>query len=409
MQCRRGLIERMTNIGRRTLVGGALAGAAGAMAGCSGSDDGQQTAGATSGGSRSARRTGKKIGDGSMSDTGPQPKQPKWRKLRPGEKPPQFVVFSWDGGGETGLKLNSRFQKVARECHASMTFFVSGIYFLPESKRTLYHPPGREPGESDIGFFPPRMVRDTIEQIGKAWLEGHEIGTHFNGHFCGPKGVDSWSAAQWKDEIRQAKSFVAHWRTNTGFKDLPALPFDYDKELVGGRTPCLEGTDNLRKAAADLDWRYDSSGARYATWPEKVDGLWDLSMQSIPFPGTRSGVVAMDYNFLVQQSDGEVDGDKTKRPQWRRQAADSFMAGFRQSYEGNRSPLIIGNHFENWNGGIYMDAVEDVMRQLAKKKDTHLVSFRQLCDWLDLQNPEVIGRLQKLGGAPREGWRSYLS
>lgn len=411
MSDRHGVIVDMTDIRRRVVVGGALAGASGVVTGCSGSDSraGQKSERSKHSSSSSKRPTGKKLGDGSMADTGPQPKQPKWHKLKPGEKPPQFVVISWDGGGETGLKLNSHFQKVARECNASMTIFVSGIYFVPDSKRTLYHPPGREPGESAIGFFPPRMVRDTIEQTGKAWLAGHEIGTHFNGHFCGPKGVDSWSSGQWKDEIKQAKQFVSTWRTHTGFSDLPPLPFDYDKELVGGRTPCLEGTDNLRKAAADLGWRYDSSGSRYATWPEKVDGLWDLSMQSIPFPGTDSGIVAMDYNFLVQQSDGEVDGDKSQRPTWRRQTVDSFMAGFRQSYEGNRAPMVIGNHFENWNGGIYMEAVEDVMRQMAKKPDTHLVSFRQLCEWLDRQDPAVLRKLQKLGSAPQHGWDVYLA
>lgn len=391
-------------------MGGGLAGAAGLLAGCSGSDgpDGSPTS-RQSQRSKKPRRSGKPLGDGSMSDTGPQPGQPKWKKLKRGEKPPQFVVVSWDGAGETGLKLNSHFQKVARECGASMTLFVSGIYFLPDSKRRLYQAPGRAPGASDIGFFPPRMVRDTIEQIGKAWLGGHEIGTHFNGHFCGPEGGASWSPEQWKEEIRQAKKFAATWRTTTGFSDLPSLPFDYEKELVGGRTPCLEGTDNLRKAAADLGWRYDSSGARYPTWPEKTHGLWDLSMQSVPFPGTKSGIVAMDYNFLVQQSDGKVDGDKSMRPRWRQQTVDSFMAGFRQSYEGNRAPLVIGNHFENWNGGIYMEAVEEVMRTMSKTKDTRLVSFRQLCDWLDLQDPAVLEKLRRLGGAPPEGWRSYLS
>ncbi|MYU09768.1 hypothetical protein GTZ78_03440 [Streptomyces sp. SID8361] len=40
------------------------------------------------------------IGDGSTSATGPQPHQPTAERLEPGEKPPQFVVFSWDGTGQ---------------------------------------------------------------------------------------------------------------------------------------------------------------------------------------------------------------------------------------------------------------------------------------------------------------------
>src|SRR5690348_18249544 len=37
------------------------------------------------------------IGDGSTSDTGPQPHQPVAERLKPGQRPPQFVIFSWDG------------------------------------------------------------------------------------------------------------------------------------------------------------------------------------------------------------------------------------------------------------------------------------------------------------------------
>lgn len=46
--------------------------------------------------------TPKAIGDGSTADTGPQPNQPdKPVPLQPGETPPQFVVFSWDGAGRS--------------------------------------------------------------------------------------------------------------------------------------------------------------------------------------------------------------------------------------------------------------------------------------------------------------------
>lgn len=342
-----------------------------------------------------------------MSDTGPQPHQPTWRRLRAGEEPPQLVVISWDGGGETGRRLNSHFQAVAKELGASMTIFLSGIYFVPREKRMLYRPPGRPRGSSDINLFPESMVHSTIEQIGKAWLAGHEIGTHFNGHFCGPRGGSSWSVADWRSEIAQAEACVAQWRTNTGFTDLPSLPFDYRKELVGGRTPCLEGYENLRKAADELGWRYDSSNGRYAMWPKKVGGLWDLSMQTVPFAGTGREMLAMDYNFMVNQSK-VTNGDPSQRAKWRKQTADSFVAGWRRSYEGNRSPVIIGNHFEQWNGGIYMDAVEEAMQTMAKAPDTHLVSMRQLCDWLDLQDPKVVERLATLDGKPPGGWDEYL-
>src|SRR3954447_13247225 len=51
------------------------------------------------------------IGDGSTAYTGPQPGQPGAERLRPGQKPPQFVVFSWDGADEDSQRLFSRFRE----------------------------------------------------------------------------------------------------------------------------------------------------------------------------------------------------------------------------------------------------------------------------------------------------------
>lgn len=62
-------------------------------------------------------------------------------------------------------------------------------------------------------------------------------------------------------------------------------------------------------------------------------------------------------------------------------------------------PLFIGNHFEQWNGGIYMDAVEEAIKHIGdeKHKDVRMVSFRQLCDWLDAQDPQVLADLRRAG------------
>ena len=351
------------------------------------------------------------IGDGSTARTGPQPHQPTVRKLRPGEKPPQFVVFSWDGAGEDGNRLFSHFREVAKKYDATMTFFLSGLYLLPEDEAHRYRPPGRQPGASDIGYLKDENIRATLEQLRLAWQDGHEIGTHFNGHFCGTNGVGTWTPEQWKSEIRQAKWFVQNWKTTTGWKDLEPLPFDYDKELVGGRTPCLEGRDNLLPAAAELGFRYDSSGNGTQVWPDKRNGLWDLSLQQVPFPGHSFETLSMDYNFLANQTGGAVDGDPAQRPEWERQMREGLLQGFQRAYTTNRAPLIIGNHFEKWNGGIYMQAVEDVIKTVCTKQDVRCVSFRQLVDWLDAQDPQVLAKLRTLqvGEEPPGGWAAFLA
>jgi hypothetical protein len=353
------------------------------------------------------------IGDGSTSYTGRQPRQPAPPEpLEPGETPPQFVVFSWDGAGELGTGLFPRFLELARAHGAHMTFFLSGLYLLPEEKKRLYDPPNNPVGASDIGYLTDGHLKATLKYVRQAWLDGHEIGTHFNGHFCvGPGSVADWSPDQWRSEIEQARAFVKSWRTHTGWHDHPPLPFDYDKELVGGRTPCLLGQRSLLPVVRELGWRYDaSSPGGLQCWPRKRDGVWDLPLQSIPFPGHRFEVLSMDYNMLANQSKNSTRAPSYNYPYWRAQATQAYVAGFQRAYETNRAPLFIGNHFEEWNGGIYMDAAEEALRQIAGWEEVRLVSFRQFVDWLDAQDPGILAKLRTLqvGEKPGGGWSTFL-
>ncbi|MFE7133469.1 hypothetical protein ACFVIM_21690 [Streptomyces sp. NPDC057638] len=351
------------------------------------------------------------IGDGSTAFTGVQPGLRKPHRLKPGQRPPQFVVFSWDGAGEDSQRLFSHFRKVGRKYGATMTYFLSGVYLLPEEKATLYLPPQHAAGRSDIGFNDVQGIRDTVRELRGAWQEGNEVGTHFNGHFCGPDGgVGTWSVEEWKSEISQAKSFVKNWKTNSGLTAEQPLPFDYDKELIGARTPCLEGRDNFVRAAAELGLRYDTSGIDDQIWPEKERGLWDLSLQLVPIPGRSFETLSMDYNFMVNQS-GTVKGDPASHEMWGDQMRDGLVQAFDRAYKGNRAPLIIGNHFESWNGGTYMRAIEETIATVCVQKEVQCVSFRQLADWLDAQDPRVLAKLRTLevGEAPRRGWTDFLA
>ncbi|MFD7665259.1 hypothetical protein [Streptomyces sp. NPDC059788] len=403
----------MRAMSRRNVLGmGVGAAAALGVASCSaGSGSG------TDKGKNAVQAKAKPIGDGSTADAGPQPHQPeKPRRLEPGETPPQFVIFSWDGAGEVGNGLFPRFRKLAKDHNAAMTFFLSGLYCLPESKKHLYRPPNNKVGASDIGYLSDEHIKATLKNVREAWLEGHEIGTHFNGHFCGEArtSVKHWTPAQWQSEIDQAMDFVTKWRTNTGFTDLEPLPFDYKKELIGGRTPCLLGQENLLPTARKLGWRYDaSSPGGLQMWPKKKMGLWDFPLQQIPFPGHRFEVLSMDYNILANQSKNSTKGPPANYPAWRAAAAGAYIKGFERAYETNRAPMFVGNHFEQWNGGIYMDAVEEALKHIAdeKRKDVRLVSFRQFTDWLDVQDPKVVAKLQGLpvGRKPSGGWKAFLS
>ncbi|WP_405877632.1 hypothetical protein [Streptomyces sp. NBC_00005] len=349
------------------------------------------------------------LGDGSTSDTGPQKGELKPEPLKPGEKPPQFVVFSWDGALEGSDHLFSHYRELAKKYDAHMTFFLTGIYLLPKNKAKLYHPPQHPVGSAAIDYATDEHIRTTLEQLRKAYEDGNEIGTHFNGHFCGKKGGGDWSVDEWKSEIDQFYEFVENWKTNTGYKDIPALPFDFEKEVTGGRAPCLEGQKNLLKAIKSYGWRYDASSAGdFQIWPTKKKGIWDFPLEMLPYEGGKYQGLSMDFNFLYNQSAGETDGNPADYPQWEQQTVASYLAGFDRVYYGSRAPLFVGNHFEDWNGGIYMKAIDQVIKNVCTKKGVKCVSFKELADWLDVQKPETLARLRGLDPAQSPDWSTVV-
>jgi hypothetical protein len=119
----------------------------------------------------------------------------------------------------------------------------------------------------------------------------------------------------------------------------------------------------------------------------------------------------MDYNMMFNQSGGNPLGDRGQFDTWRAQARDTYLAGFRRAYDTNRAPFFIGNHFERWNGGIYMDAVEEAIGKMADYgDDVRFVSFKQLVAWLEAQDQAVLRKLRTLspGQAPLGGWAEFL-
>jgi hypothetical protein len=59
-----------------------------------------------------------------------------------------------------------------------------------------------------------------------------------------------------------------------------------------------------------------------------------------------------------------------------------------------------------------MDAVEEALKHVAAAgDDVHMVSFRQLADWLDHQDPALLATLRTLpvGRAPADGWKAFTS
>ena len=99
-----------------------------------------------------------------------------------------------------------------------------------------------------------------------AYSKGHEIGTHYNGHFCddNPPGGNQWNTADWNNELDQFFDFMTDWKTLNGYTDAPDLTVPPDS-IKGGRTPCLTGTlDDADPGVegAQHDLRLVDAGAR---------------------------------------------------------------------------------------------------------------------------------------------------
>jgi peptidoglycan/xylan/chitin deacetylase (PgdA/CDA1 family) len=290
---------------------------------------------------------------------------------------PQYVAVSFDGSG--GAEMFEYWRAVARRVHARFTFFVSGVYLLDRAHSLRYHAPLHARGRSDIGFAPDRAYADaTRAEAEAAYNEGHEIGTHFNGHFCAPYdgNVEQWNASDWSDELGQFETFMFSGRR---------MPFGED-EVVGTRTPCLQGNMHaLYPVLARRGFRYDASQvALLGVRPWRQGGIWSVPLLELPFVGHTFRVVSMDYNFFANQV-----GESPSRIE--RETYLTLRAAFRRSYRGNRAPLSIGFHFETWEDGAYDRALARFLGETCRLPAVRCTSIRELVDWLDLRFPRLAG------------------
>jgi hypothetical protein len=303
----------------------------------------------------------------------PPPVPPPAHHVRRGEapaRPPQFVVASFDGSG--GARLLGYWRAVAQRAHAHFTFFVSGVYLVDWAHHDRYAPPERPRGESAIGFAPDQAwIAAMRRELALAYRDGNEIGTHYNGHFCGSDGVATWSAADWTQELQEFDRFLV--------EGAPKLPFG-PQAIVGGRTPCLEGNLGvLYPVLARQGFRYDASGqALLGTWPVKRDGIWSFTLPELPFVG-------MDYNFMANQVDespAQIESE-TYRTLW-----NAFLA----SYHRNRAPLSLGSHFETWESWAYDHALTRFLLRACRLPAVRCTTYETLAAWLDGLPPKALRR-----------------
>ncbi|WP_018683243.1 hypothetical protein [Actinokineospora enzanensis] len=318
------------------------------------------------------------------------PAPPPWmHKLAPGEKPPQFVLFSFDGAGSHDHW--QRFLPLAHKVNAHFSGFLSGIYLLDDSQKADYTGPGHKPGKASIGFGgSPEDVRNLVNDLNSAVEQGHEIGTHYNGHFCqgAEPSVGRWTTAQWNDEMNQFFSYVDRAK---------ALGLRIDpKAIKGGRTPCLEGRfDQLFPALTARGMDYDTSKVSDGlAWPTLDNGVWEFAMPSVRVPGLNyKKTIMMDYNFWFTLN--KAKDEPARAPEFTAIVLETYERAYQAAFDGNRAPMVVGNHFNQWSGGAFVNATEKFMGEVCGKPDTVCATYSEVIQWMKLQDPAVLDAFRK--------------
>lgn len=346
-----------------------------------------------------------KTSDEDVTSDTPLPPQPvrvgsnvPMTKLAPGEKPPQFVLFSFDG---VGLTPNwDMFLDTAQRVDARFSALMTGLYFLTDENAGHYQGPGHPAGKAAIAFGGDK--EDVLEQIGylnRTWLAGHEMGTHYVGHFCKGSGSHGaqWTTTEWTHELNQFFSLMVNWRSNNDITAGPDLLFG-PEEVKGGRTQCLEGElEQLVPAWHEFGMTWDSSKpASHAgiSWPYEIDGIWEFPIPYVYSPPLGKHQTALDYNFWYTLNGAKNDPATTRRGHDIAKGTYDYM--FNQAYKGNRAPLVIANHFNDWNGNAFNPATADFMTDVCGLPDTYCATYSDVTAWMELQDPEVLAGWQSL-------------
>ena len=338
-------------------------------------------------------------------DAGPTPTVPaatqeqmqklSWmHKLAPGEKPPQFVLFSFDGA--VSKQHWDKILPIAKAKNAHVTGLLSGVYMLADQEGIQYQPPaGLKRGLSDISFGGTKQdITARIGYLNQVIADGHEIGTHYNGHFCSngtQPSVDKWDTAAWNAELAQFKQIVDKARA-AGLN----LPAD---AVRGGRTPCLEGNwDQAFPAMAANGLVYDTSKVALGVqWPTVQNGLYEFPMPEVRVPGLGKQVVMMDFNLWYSLNQAKEQPERAA--DFAQIVLDTYKSVHQAALNGNRAPIVVGNHFNEWNGDAFSTAMEQFLEFVCDEPETVCATYTEVIQWMQLQDPAVLDQLRRMPAA----------
>ncbi|MBX3191115.1 MAG: polysaccharide deacetylase family protein [Labilithrix sp.] len=297
-------------------------------------------------------------------------------------RPPQFVILAFDGSYNLPFWRESR--AFAASNNLKFTYFISGVYFIPNAAKAGYVGPRNGAGKSAIGWGGTAAeIAERYEEVRLAAAAGHEIASHANGHFDG----SSWSESDWNSEFDQFDKIMFE---GVGVR-APRLGFGA-RDVVGFRAPQLGHSPGLFRTLPNKSYAYDTSKSDAANyWPEKNNGVWNFPLARLRIVGSNKATLSMDYNFYVADSRGEPNA--ANKETYKKQMIDTYMAYFQANYFGNRAPLHIGHHFSKWNGGAYWEAMQAFAKRVCGQPEVKCGTYKDLVKFVE-ENKDKRRELQ---------------
>ncbi|MEC9283163.1 MAG: hypothetical protein VX642_10650 [Bdellovibrionota bacterium] len=374
-------------------------------------------------------------------------------------RPPQYINVSFDGN--YNLDLWNELIDFGNQNHAKFTFFISGVTYLhqdirdssnPFSRNQYETPKIKKRGHSRVLFARDGMAstasaktlafyenyglnkHSSLSQIQTRYLtglravyDGHELGTHGNGHYYGgaPEGgipsysnasesqkkykayALDWSEEDWTYEFSQFFKFAFDNAELAGIEEVFKNVFSRKTELSpimdlrnvvgsvkssvkGMRAPYLSNNESMYKALKANGMAYDSSvvSPDHRLWPHKKHGIWLYGIPMLKFPGHSKKILGMDYNMGVSNVSEES-------------AYQAWMNSFEELYDGNRAPLNLGMHVFNIKmsknpgaGAVYLKAMKRVLKKVCNRPEVICGTYTELTKFLN-HFEDQIAQFQK--------------
>lgn len=322
--------------------------------------------------------------------------------FKPASTTPQYVMLAFDGSKSLDLWQQTRDFAAAMNASGTpvhFTYFINAVYFMTRDQANIYQGPHQPRGFTPIGFSDSRAdVVARIRQVNAAIAEGHEIGSHAVGHFSGA----NWSVADWRQEFN-AFNNILFYQADTllpppAFSSASARQGTTRLALTpslihGFRAPELGVSPALYPTLKEFGFTYDVSGVGEATaWPTKdAYGIWHIPLATIELGPNKTPVLAMDYNLWAVQTQNKniLHRGTSEWEAAKKEVVDAFMAYFYLNYKGNRAPVVMGNHFSQWNDGLYWEAMKDFARRVCGLPETHCTTYSDYVRYLDTLPPGV--------------------